>query len=43
LTITVTFNLGRDLDAAQSDVQNAVLTATGQLLAVVQQTGRSDA
>jgi HAE1 family hydrophobic/amphiphilic exporter-1 len=38
-TITVTFNLGRDLDAAQSDVQNAVLTATGRLPASVQQTG----
>jgi hydrophobic/amphiphilic exporter-1 (mainly G- bacteria), HAE1 family len=38
-TITVTFNLGRDLDAAQADVQNAVLTATGRLPAVVQQTG----
>jgi HAE1 family hydrophobic/amphiphilic exporter-1 len=40
-TITVTFNLGRDIDAAQSDVQNAVLTATGRLPAVVQQTGVS--
>jgi HAE1 family hydrophobic/amphiphilic exporter-1 len=38
-TITVTFDLGRDLDAAQSDVQNAVLTATGRLPASVQQTG----
>lgn len=38
-TITVTFNLGRDLDAAESDVQNAVLTATGRLPATVQQTG----
>ncbi len=38
-TITVTFNLGRDIDAAQSDVQNAVLTATGRLPQVVQQTG----
>ena len=40
-TITVTFNLGRDLDAAQSDVQNAVLTATGRLPQTVQQTGVS--
>ncbi len=40
-TITVTFNLGRDLDAAQSDVQNAVLSATGRLPQVVQQTGVS--
>ncbi|HTV73918.1 MAG TPA: efflux RND transporter permease subunit [Candidatus Acidoferrales bacterium] len=38
-TITVTFDLGRDLDAAQSDVQNAVLTATGRLPLTVQQTG----
>ena len=38
-TITVTFELGRDLDAAQSDVQNAVLTATGRLPQTVQQTG----
>jgi HAE1 family hydrophobic/amphiphilic exporter-1 len=37
--ITVTFDLGRDLDAAQSDVQNAVLTATGRLPDVVRQTG----
>ncbi len=37
--ITVTFDLGRDLDAAQADVQNAVLTATGRLPQVVQQTG----
>lgn len=40
-TITVDFELGRDLDAAQSDVQNAVLTATGRLPLVVQQTGVS--
>ena len=40
-TITVTFNLGRDIDAAQSDVQNAVLTATGRLPQAVQQTGVS--
>jgi HAE1 family hydrophobic/amphiphilic exporter-1 len=38
-TITVTFNLDRDIDAAQSDVQNAVLTATGRLPQSVQQTG----
>jgi hydrophobic/amphiphilic exporter-1 (mainly G- bacteria), HAE1 family len=38
-TITVTFNLGRDLDAAQADVQNAVLSAVGRLPQVVQQTG----
>jgi len=38
-TITVTFNLGRDIDAAQSDVQNAVLSATGRLPDVVRQTG----
>jgi HAE1 family hydrophobic/amphiphilic exporter-1 len=38
-TITVTFNLGRDLDVADSDVQNAVLTATGRLPVAVQQTG----
>src|ERR1017187_652796 len=36
-TITVTFELGRDIDAAQSDVQNAVLTATGRLPDVVKQ------
>ncbi|MGZ3547110.1 MAG: efflux RND transporter permease subunit [Vulcanimicrobiaceae bacterium] len=40
-TITVTFNLGRDPDAAQSDVQNAVLTATGRLPDSVRQTGIS--
>jgi hydrophobic/amphiphilic exporter-1 (mainly G- bacteria), HAE1 family len=39
--ITVTFNLGRDLDAAQADVQNAVQSATGRLPQVVQQTGVS--
>jgi hydrophobic/amphiphilic exporter-1 (mainly G- bacteria), HAE1 family len=38
-TITVTFDLGRDLEAAQADVQNAVLSATGNLPASVQQTG----
>ncbi|HTJ25513.1 MAG TPA: efflux RND transporter permease subunit [Candidatus Limnocylindria bacterium] len=38
-TITVTFNLDRNLDAAQADVQNAVLSATGRLPAIVQQTG----
>ena len=38
-TITVTFNLGRDHDAAQADVQNAVLSASGRLPKVVQQTG----
>ena len=38
-TITVTFNLGRDLDAAQADVQNAVQSAMGRLPQVVQQTG----
>jgi HAE1 family hydrophobic/amphiphilic exporter-1 len=40
-SITVTFDLGRDIDAAQSDVQNAVLTATGRLPDVVRQTGVS--
>lgn len=40
-TITVTFNLGRDLDAAQADVQNAVLSASGRLPKIVQQTGVS--
>jgi HAE1 family hydrophobic/amphiphilic exporter-1 len=38
-TITVTFNLDRNVDVAQADVQNAVLSATGHLPAVVQQTG----
>jgi HAE1 family hydrophobic/amphiphilic exporter-1 len=38
-TITVTFNLGRDLDAAQADVQNAVQSAMGRLPQVVAQTG----
>ncbi|HYZ15220.1 MAG TPA: efflux RND transporter permease subunit [Candidatus Acidoferrum sp.] len=38
-TITVTFNLDRDLDSAQADVQNAVLSATGRLPQIVQQTG----
>ena len=38
-TITVTFNLGRDLDAAQADVQNAVLSASGRLPDSVRQTG----
>ena len=38
-TITVTFNLDRNLDVAQADVQNAVLSATGHLPLVVQQTG----
>jgi HAE1 family hydrophobic/amphiphilic exporter-1 len=40
-TITATFNLGRDLDTAQSDVQNAVLSATGRLPDAVRQTGVS--
>ncbi len=40
-TITATFNLDRDIEAAQSDVQNAVLTATGRLPQSVQQTGVS--
>ncbi len=39
--ITATFNLGRNLDAAESDVQNAVLTATGRLPDAVKQTGVS--
>src|SRR5579872_330336 len=39
--ITATFNLGRDLDAAQADVQNAVLSATGRLPDAVRQTGVS--
>jgi len=38
-SITVDFDLGRSLDAAQADVQNAVLTATGSLPLAVQQTG----
>ncbi len=38
-TITVTFDLGRNLDIAGADVQNAVQSALGQLPAVVQQTG----
>ena len=38
-TITVTFNLGREIDTAESEVQDAVLTATGRLPASVQQTG----
>jgi len=38
-TITVTFDLDRNIDAAESDVQNAVLTATGRLPQSVQQTG----
>ena len=38
-SITVTFDLGRDLDVAQADVQNAVLSANGRLPQVVQQTG----
>lgn len=37
--ITATFNLGRNLDAAQADVQNAVLSATGRLPDAVKQTG----
>lgn len=39
--IKATFNLGRDLDAAQADVQNAVLSATGRLPDAVRQTGVS--
>jgi HAE1 family hydrophobic/amphiphilic exporter-1 len=38
-TITCTFNLGTNLDIAATDVQNAVQSASGQLPAVVQQTG----
>jgi len=38
-TITVTFDLGRNLDIAAADVQNVVQSALGQLPAVVQQTG----
>jgi hydrophobic/amphiphilic exporter-1 (mainly G- bacteria), HAE1 family len=38
-TITVTFDLGRNLDIAAADVQNVAQSALGQLPAVVQQTG----
>src|SRR5580704_1515320 len=38
-TITLTFNLGVNLDIAAADVQNATQTALGQLPASVQQLG----
>ncbi|MGH7659846.1 MAG: efflux RND transporter permease subunit [Vulcanimicrobiaceae bacterium] len=38
-TITVTFDLGRNLDIAAADVQNVAQSTLGQLPAVVQQTG----
>ncbi|MGA3036272.1 MAG: efflux RND transporter permease subunit [Vulcanimicrobiaceae bacterium] len=38
-SITVTFDLGRNLDIAAADVQNVAQSALGQLPAVVQQTG----
>ena len=38
-TITMTFNLERDLDLAANDVQNAIQTATARLPAEVNQTG----
>lgn len=38
-SITLTFNLGVDLDIAAADVQNATQTALGQLPASVQQLG----
>ncbi|MBV9269895.1 MAG: efflux RND transporter permease subunit [Candidatus Eremiobacteraeota bacterium] len=37
--ITCTFSLGRDLDIAASDIQNAVQSALGRLPAEVKQTG----
>jgi len=40
-SITATFNLGRDLDRAVTDVQNRISTATGVLPAQVNQTGVS--
>jgi hydrophobic/amphiphilic exporter-1 (mainly G- bacteria), HAE1 family len=40
-TITATFNLGRDLDNAVTDVQTRVSTVTGILPAAVNQTGIS--
>jgi len=39
VTITATFELGKNLDVAQADVQNAVLGASGALPAEVQRTG----
>jgi HAE1 family hydrophobic/amphiphilic exporter-1 len=39
MTITATFELSKNLDLAQADVQNAVLSATGRLPAEVQRTG----
>jgi HAE1 family hydrophobic/amphiphilic exporter-1 len=39
VTITVTFDLGKNLDVAQADVQNAVLSASGALPEEVQRTG----
>ena len=39
VTITATFELSKNLDLAQADVQNAVLSATGRLPAEVQRTG----
>ncbi len=40
-SITATFTLGTDLNAAEADVQNAVLSATGNLPAAVKQVGVS--
>ena len=39
VTITATFDLAKNIDLAQADVQNAVLSATGRLPAEVQRTG----
>lgn len=39
VTITATFDLDKNIDLAQADVQNAVLSATGLLPAEVQRTG----
>ena len=38
-SITATFTLGTDLNGAEADVQNAVLSATGKLPDAVRQTG----
>jgi len=39
VAITATFNLDKDIEVAQADVQNAVLRATGVLPSEVQRTG----
>ncbi|MBV8750626.1 MAG: efflux RND transporter permease subunit, partial [Candidatus Eremiobacteraeota bacterium] len=39
VTITATFDLSKNIDLAEADVQNAVLSATGRLPAEVQRTG----